>query len=80
MTVQKRTLKIEKLARIYDTEVVGPAEQVAEGLNALYAAGADFLVLRVNFDYVERAELREKLHALAEEVVPLLEPAGTRAA
>jgi alkanesulfonate monooxygenase SsuD/methylene tetrahydromethanopterin reductase-like flavin-dependent oxidoreductase (luciferase family) len=69
-----------QLARIADTEVVGPAEQVAEGLNALYAAGAEFLVLRVNFDFVERAELREKLHAVAEDVVPLLEPAGARAA
>jgi alkanesulfonate monooxygenase SsuD/methylene tetrahydromethanopterin reductase-like flavin-dependent oxidoreductase (luciferase family) len=68
-----------QLARIYDTEVVGSAEQVAEGLNALYAAGAQLLVLRVNFDFVAPAELREQLHALAEEVVPMLEPAGAPA-
>jgi alkanesulfonate monooxygenase SsuD/methylene tetrahydromethanopterin reductase-like flavin-dependent oxidoreductase (luciferase family) len=68
-----------QLARIYDTEVVGPPEQAAEELNALFAAGVEFLVLRVNFDFVERAELREKLHLLAEEVVPLLEPAPAAA-
>jgi len=65
-----------QLARIYDTEVVGSAERVAEGLNELYAAGVEFLVLRVNFDFVERAELRDQLHALAQDVVPLLEPAA----
>jgi alkanesulfonate monooxygenase SsuD/methylene tetrahydromethanopterin reductase-like flavin-dependent oxidoreductase (luciferase family) len=69
-----------QLARIYDTEVVGSSEAVAEGLNALYAAGAEFLVLRVSFDFVGRAELAEQLHALAEQVVPLLEPAAARAA
>jgi alkanesulfonate monooxygenase SsuD/methylene tetrahydromethanopterin reductase-like flavin-dependent oxidoreductase (luciferase family) len=69
-----------QLVRIFDTEVVGSPEQVAEGLNALYAAGAELLVLRVNFDFVERAELREQLHALAEEVVPMLEPAVARTA
>ena len=69
-----------QLTRIYDTEVVGPAEQVAQELNALYAAGVEFLVLRVNFDFVERGELREKLQALAEDVVPLLEPAAARVA
>lgn len=69
-----------QLGRIYDTEVVGAPDRVAEELNALYAAGVEFLVLRVNFDFVERGELREKLQALAEDVVPLLEPAAAPAA
>jgi alkanesulfonate monooxygenase SsuD/methylene tetrahydromethanopterin reductase-like flavin-dependent oxidoreductase (luciferase family) len=69
-----------QLARLFDTEVVGGADEVAEGLNELYAAGVELLVLRVNFDFVERAELREQLHALAEEVAPRLEPAPARAA
>jgi len=69
-----------QLARISETEAVGPPERVVEELNALYAAGAEFLVLRVNFDFVERAELHEQLHALAELVVPLLEPTAARAA
>jgi hypothetical protein len=63
-----------QLRRIYDTEVVGPPELVVEGLNELYAAGVEFLVLRLNFDFVERVELSEQLHALAEYVVPHLEP------
>jgi len=69
-----------QLARIYDTEVVGGPAQVAEELNELYAAGVEFLVLRANFDFVGRSELREQLAALAEEVAPRLEPAAARAA
>jgi alkanesulfonate monooxygenase SsuD/methylene tetrahydromethanopterin reductase-like flavin-dependent oxidoreductase (luciferase family) len=69
-----------QLARVSDTQVVGPPERVAEQLNDLYAAGAEFLVLRANFDFVERAELREQLELLAEGVVPLLDPAAARAA
>jgi alkanesulfonate monooxygenase SsuD/methylene tetrahydromethanopterin reductase-like flavin-dependent oxidoreductase (luciferase family) len=63
-----------QLRRIYETEVIGQPDVVVEGLNALYSAGVEFLVLRLNFDFVERAELHEKLHALAEDVVPNLAP------
>ncbi len=62
-----------QLQRIYDTEVIGPPAQVADELNELFAAGAEFLVLRLNFDFVERAALHENLARLAEEVAPLLE-------
>jgi len=63
-----------QLRRIYDAEVVGPPELVVERLDELYSAGVEFLVLRLHFDFVERAELREKLHVLAQEVAPHLEP------
>lgn len=62
-----------QLQRIYDTEVIGSAERVAQELNALFAAGADFLALRLNFDFVERPALHEQIARLAEEVAPLLE-------
>jgi len=52
--------------------VVGTAGQVAEQLNDLFAAGAEFLTLRVNFDFVERSALHEQLARLAEEVAPML--------
>jgi len=68
-----------QLQRIYDTQVIGPPAEVAERLNELFAAGAEFLVLRLNFDFVERLELHESLTRLAEDVAPLLPvpaPAG----
>ena len=54
----------------------GPAEQVAEALRDVLAAGVDYLALRPVFEFVEQAELHEQLRRLAEEVVPLLDGSG----
>jgi alkanesulfonate monooxygenase SsuD/methylene tetrahydromethanopterin reductase-like flavin-dependent oxidoreductase (luciferase family) len=62
-----------QLDRIRETAVIGPAQRVAEALNELIAAGAEFLVLRLNFDVISRTQLHEALARLSEEVVPMLE-------
>jgi alkanesulfonate monooxygenase SsuD/methylene tetrahydromethanopterin reductase-like flavin-dependent oxidoreductase (luciferase family) len=56
----------KQMARIVDSAVIGGPEEAAERLAALLDAGADFLMLRINFDMVEDAELREQLHRIAE--------------
>jgi alkanesulfonate monooxygenase SsuD/methylene tetrahydromethanopterin reductase-like flavin-dependent oxidoreductase (luciferase family) len=69
-----------QLGRIRDTALIGSPERVAEGLGELLEAGAEFLVLRLNFDVVSRPELHESLARLADEVLPRLEPATATAA
>jgi alkanesulfonate monooxygenase SsuD/methylene tetrahydromethanopterin reductase-like flavin-dependent oxidoreductase (luciferase family) len=69
-----------QLGRIRDTALIGSAERVVEGLGELFEAGAEFLVLRLNFDVVPRPELHESLTRLAEEVLPRLEPAAAASA
>jgi len=66
-----------QVARGIGQVAAGPAEQVAEALRAVLAAGVDYLALRPVFEFVEQAELHEQLRRIAEEVVPLLEGAGT---
>jgi alkanesulfonate monooxygenase SsuD/methylene tetrahydromethanopterin reductase-like flavin-dependent oxidoreductase (luciferase family) len=61
-----------QLARILDTALVGPAPVVAAGLGELYDAGADFVLVRLKFDFVGQAALHEQIARLAQEVAPLL--------
>jgi alkanesulfonate monooxygenase SsuD/methylene tetrahydromethanopterin reductase-like flavin-dependent oxidoreductase (luciferase family) len=68
-----------QMQRVGACALVGPAEHVAEGLGALFEAGADFVMLRLVFDMVERAELHEQLERVATQVAPLL-PAGSAVA
>jgi alkanesulfonate monooxygenase SsuD/methylene tetrahydromethanopterin reductase-like flavin-dependent oxidoreductase (luciferase family) len=61
-----------QMRRIVDSALIGSPGEVAGGLRALLKAGADFLTLRINFDMVGQAELREQLHRIAETLPPLL--------
>lgn len=63
-----------QLDRISSASVIGAPSFVVERLDELYTAGADFLSLRLNFDFVEPVELRTKLRELAELVIPQLRP------
>jgi alkanesulfonate monooxygenase SsuD/methylene tetrahydromethanopterin reductase-like flavin-dependent oxidoreductase (luciferase family) len=56
--------------------IVGSAEEVAEGLAALFEAGVTHLALRANYDFSERAATRRQVTRLAEEVAPLLDRSG----
>ena len=57
-----------QMARVADSSLIGSADEVAEGLRALVDAGADFLCLRINFDLVSQAELRDQMHRVAAEL------------
>lgn len=61
-----------QIGRIVDSALIGSPEEVAERLAALLDAGAEHLTLRVNFDMVGQAELRDQLHRIAETLPPLL--------
>jgi alkanesulfonate monooxygenase SsuD/methylene tetrahydromethanopterin reductase-like flavin-dependent oxidoreductase (luciferase family) len=61
-----------QLGRIGRSALIGPAEDVAAGLQALLDAGAEPLVLLLNFDVVRPPELHEALRRLAADVVPRL--------
>lgn len=63
-----------QLDRISSAAVIGAPSLVVERLDELFAAGADFLSLRFNFDFVDPTELRLKLRELAELVIPRLHP------
>jgi len=54
--------------------VAGPAELVVEALDAVFAAGVDYVALRPVFEFVEQAELHEQLRRLAVDVLPQLAP------
>jgi alkanesulfonate monooxygenase SsuD/methylene tetrahydromethanopterin reductase-like flavin-dependent oxidoreductase (luciferase family) len=56
--------------------IVGSAEQVAEGLAALFAAGVTHIALRLNYDFMERAAAHEQIARVAQELAPLLDRAG----
>jgi hypothetical protein len=60
------------MARVADSSLMGPADEVAEGLRALLEAGAEFLCLRINFDLATQSELREQMHRVAAELPPRL--------
>lgn len=57
-----------QLSRITDTALVGTPDEVAEGLAALEAAGADLACLRLHFD-VTRAGIADALRRCAEAVL-----------
>jgi alkanesulfonate monooxygenase SsuD/methylene tetrahydromethanopterin reductase-like flavin-dependent oxidoreductase (luciferase family) len=61
-----------QLTRIDESALVGPAAAVAEALDEAYAAGVDFLLLRIAFDFVGPDELRRQMRSVAEDVAPLL--------
>jgi alkanesulfonate monooxygenase SsuD/methylene tetrahydromethanopterin reductase-like flavin-dependent oxidoreductase (luciferase family) len=61
-----------QMARVVDSALIGSPDEVAHGLRTLVDAGAEFLCLRINFDMVEHAELRDQVHRVAEELPPLL--------
>ena len=56
--------------------IVGSAEEVAEGLAALFDAGLTHIALRANYDFSEKAVMRDQIARLAEEMAPLLDQAG----
>ena len=56
--------------------IVGSAEEVAEGLAALFDAGVTHIALRANYDFFERAVVHEQVARLAEEMAPLLDRTG----
>jgi alkanesulfonate monooxygenase SsuD/methylene tetrahydromethanopterin reductase-like flavin-dependent oxidoreductase (luciferase family) len=62
----------KQMARVGDSALIGNADEVAEGLRALFEAGAEFLCLRINFDLATHVELQEQMHRLAEELPPRL--------
>lgn len=59
-----------QLGRVVDCALVGGPEHVADGLQALLDGGADLIVIRPVFDFVERAELHEQLERIAADVAP----------
>jgi alkanesulfonate monooxygenase SsuD/methylene tetrahydromethanopterin reductase-like flavin-dependent oxidoreductase (luciferase family) len=61
-----------QMARVVDSALIGSPDEVAHGLRTLVDAGAEFLCLRINFDMVEHAELRDQVHRVAEELPSLL--------
>jgi alkanesulfonate monooxygenase SsuD/methylene tetrahydromethanopterin reductase-like flavin-dependent oxidoreductase (luciferase family) len=61
-----------QLARVADAALVGTVEEVASGLGALFEAGADLVVVRLEFDFVTQDELHEQLARVAEDVAPAL--------
>jgi len=61
-----------QMDRAAGAAVIGSPDQVASGLRELLEAGSEFLMLRINFDMVEHAELQEQIHRLAEDLPSLL--------
>lgn len=55
------------------TAIVGPADEVIDGLAEVAAAGVDDVVFRVVVEGAPQAAVQEVLHRLAEEVMPALE-------
>jgi alkanesulfonate monooxygenase SsuD/methylene tetrahydromethanopterin reductase-like flavin-dependent oxidoreductase (luciferase family) len=64
-----------QLQRAMDSAMIGPPEDVAEGLAELFAAGADLVVARMQFAFVAPDALAAQLEGLALDVAPLL-PSG----
>jgi alkanesulfonate monooxygenase SsuD/methylene tetrahydromethanopterin reductase-like flavin-dependent oxidoreductase (luciferase family) len=54
------------------TAIIGPADQVIEGLQEVAAAGVDDVVFRVVVEGAPQSAVHEVLHRLAEEVMPAL--------
>jgi alkanesulfonate monooxygenase SsuD/methylene tetrahydromethanopterin reductase-like flavin-dependent oxidoreductase (luciferase family) len=61
-----------QMKRVSDCALIGPASKVAAGLAELFEAGADLVMLRLVFDFVDSARLRDQIARIAAEVAPLL--------
>jgi alkanesulfonate monooxygenase SsuD/methylene tetrahydromethanopterin reductase-like flavin-dependent oxidoreductase (luciferase family) len=61
-----------QMKRVSDCALIGPAAHVAAGLGELFEAGADLVMLRLVFDFVDGAHVREQIARIADEVAPLL--------
>jgi alkanesulfonate monooxygenase SsuD/methylene tetrahydromethanopterin reductase-like flavin-dependent oxidoreductase (luciferase family) len=61
-----------QMRRVGDCALIGPASKVAAGLTDLFEAGADLVMLRLVFDFVDGARVRDQLERIAAEVAPLL--------
>jgi alkanesulfonate monooxygenase SsuD/methylene tetrahydromethanopterin reductase-like flavin-dependent oxidoreductase (luciferase family) len=61
-----------QLGLLDDAAVVGGPDEVAASLVEWFDIGAQLVVARVNFDFVEQPELHEQVARLAEQVAPLL--------
>ncbi len=62
----------EQLDRMERSAVVGSVEAVLEALMPWIELGAELVVARVNFDFVEQGALHERMARLAENVMPAL--------
>ena len=69
-------LLAKQLRRVTDAALIGSGEQVAGGLRELFEAGAEFIVLRIQFDMVSHAAMREQIHCLGERLPALLGDLG----
>jgi alkanesulfonate monooxygenase SsuD/methylene tetrahydromethanopterin reductase-like flavin-dependent oxidoreductase (luciferase family) len=65
-----------QMDRAAGAALIGSPDQVAAGLRELLEAGSEFLMLRINFDMTEHAELQEQIHRLSEDLPPLLAGVG----
>jgi len=61
---------VRQLDLVEDAAIVGGPDEVAAELGRLFASGVSFVVVRLNFDFVERDALHEQVARLAEDVVP----------
>jgi alkanesulfonate monooxygenase SsuD/methylene tetrahydromethanopterin reductase-like flavin-dependent oxidoreductase (luciferase family) len=61
-----------QLHRVSDAALIGSADEVAEGLRELLAAGVEFLCLRINIDIAGHEDLREQMRRVAAEIPPRL--------
>jgi alkanesulfonate monooxygenase SsuD/methylene tetrahydromethanopterin reductase-like flavin-dependent oxidoreductase (luciferase family) len=57
-----------QMERINGAALIGTADEVAEGLRALFAHGVEFLCLRINLDIADHPRLREQIHRVASEL------------
>jgi alkanesulfonate monooxygenase SsuD/methylene tetrahydromethanopterin reductase-like flavin-dependent oxidoreductase (luciferase family) len=65
-------LLAKQLRRVTGSALIGGADEVAGGLRALFEAGAELVVLRIQFDMASHTEIREQIHRLAELLPPRL--------
>jgi hypothetical protein len=61
-----------QMRRVSECALIGPAAHVASGLTELFEAGAELVMLRLVFDFVDSVRLREQIARIAAEVAPLL--------
>jgi alkanesulfonate monooxygenase SsuD/methylene tetrahydromethanopterin reductase-like flavin-dependent oxidoreductase (luciferase family) len=61
-----------QMERVRRCALIGAAGRVAEGLAELFAAGVDLVMLRLVFDFVDTARLRDQIARVAADVAPLL--------
>ena len=66
----------EQLRRIVSTAVVGDPDEVAGSLLSLREAGADTVVARLHFDFLDPDRLEDTVRLFAEQVAPVLREAS----